>query len=465
MNNFKKSAAILTASAILISLAGCGPKQVNAPATHTAINVSVHTVETGNVTNSVSYTGEIKEGDGASVSSKVSAKVVSINVEEGTYVNAGDVLAVLDSSDIQLSYNQALAAYNSAKANYDMTANASTVQAETQARQAADAAQIEHDNALAAYNREKALYDGDTSLVAARNSLNDANLNYSRMQQLFALGSVSQLELDAAKSAAENAQANVSSLEAAKQASLDAAKTRYENALNNLKSAKETLDLTINVTNKQSTTVAGANVESAKAALDIASHNLANTTITAPISGYVASKNIQKGQMVSPGVEIFSIKNTSNVEAEFSVTESVIPYVSVGTPAVVSVKSAGIDAVAATVSSVNQTKNAQTGMYKVKVSIANDDSLLKVGMFADISLALQSMDDVIKIPLEATLQEGEIMYVYVTDGNTATRQDIATGVSDGENIEVTAGLSAGDTIVVKGKDYLSETNNLVNITQ
>lgn len=465
MNKFKKTAAIITASVMLISLAGCGQSESAKPAAKTAVNVSVHTVESGNVTNSASYTGEIKEGDTASVSARVSAKVVSINVEEGTYVNAGDVLAVLDSSDIQLAYNQALAAYNSAKANYDMTKNATTVQAETQARQAVSASQIEHDNALSAYNREKALYDGDTSLVAARNALNDANLNYSRMQQLFDLGSVSQLELDAAKNAAANAQANVSSLESAKQASLDAAKTRYENAVNNLNSAKETLNLTVNVTNKQSTTVAGASVESAKAALDIASHNLANTSITAPISGYVASKNIKKGQMASPGIEVFSIKNTSNVEAEFSVTESVIPYVSVGTRAVVSVKSAGIENIEATVSAVNQTKDMQTGLYKVKVSIANDDSLLKVGMFADVSLALQSRDDVIKIPLEATLQEGETMYVYVVESQTATRRNITTGVSDGDYVEVTEGLDGGEIIVVKGKDYISETNNLVNIIQ
>lgn len=464
MNNIKKAAAAIIAATMLVTLVGCGEQPVKETA-QTATNITAYTVTSGDIANNGSYTGEIKEGGIAGVSAKVSAKVISINVDEGSYVNAGDVLAVLDSSDIQLSYNQALAAYNSAKASYDMTANSTTVQAETQARQAVSSAQIEHDNALASYNREKALYDGDTSLVAARNALNDANLNYSRMQQLFALGSVSQIELDAAKTAAENAQASVSSLEAAKQSTLEAAKTRYDNAVNNLKSAKETLNLTVNVTNEKSTSVAEANVASAKAALDIASHNLANTSITAPISGYIATKNLKNGQMTSPGVEIFSIVSTNSVEAEFNVTESVIPFVKVGTPAVVSVKSAGINDIEATVTSVNQTKNAQTGLYTVKVSIANSDNLLKVGMFADVKLTLETSENVVYIPLDAVLQADDTMYVYVTDGTTATKRELTLGISDGEYTEVTSGLSAGEQIVVKGKEYLSETNNLVNITQ
>lgn len=464
MNNIKKAAAAIIAATMLVTLVGCGEQPVK-ETTQTATNITAYTVTSGDIANNGSYTGEIKEGGIAGVSAKVSAKVIGINVDEGSYVNAGDVLAVLDSSDIQLSYNQALAAYNSAKANYDMTANSTTVQAETQARQAVSSAQIEHDNALASYNREKALYDGDTSLVAARNALNDANLNYSRMQQLFALGSVSQIELDAAKTAAENAQASVSSLEAAKQSTLEAAKTRYDNAVNNLKSAKETLNLTVNVTNEKSTSVAEANVASAKAALDIASHNLANTSITAPISGYIATKNLKNGQMTSPGIEIFSIVSTNSVEAEFNVTESVIPFVKVGTPAVVSVKSAGINDIEATVTSVNQTKNAQTGLYTVKVSIANSDNLLKVGMFADVKLTLETSENVVYIPLDAVLQADDTMYVYVTDGTTATKRELTLGISDGEYTEVTSGLSAGEQIVVKGKEYLSETNNLVNITQ
>ena len=464
-STFAKTASFITAAALMLSFSGCGAKEETAPASESAVNVTVYTVGSNNIENAVSYTGEVKEGDIAGVSSKVSAKVLSINADEGRYVNAGDVLATLDATDIRLSYNQALAAYNSAKANYDMVANSTTVQSETQARQAVERAQIEHDTALSAYEREKTLYNNDTALIAARNALSDANLNYDRMKQLFDLGSISQNDLDAAKTAVQNAQASVSSLEASKQASLENAKTRYVNALTSLNSAKETLDLTVNVTNEKSTSVSKANVDSAKAALDIASNSLANTTITAPISGYVASKNITKGQMVSPGVEIFTIKNTNNVEVQFNVTESVISSVHTGAPALISVTAANIKDIAGTVTALNQTKDARTGLYSVKVSVDNSNNSIKVGMFADVSLVLDEKDGVLTIPLDAVIQDGDVSFVYVANGTTAAKRDIVCGVSDGENTEVISGLNIGEQIVIKGKDYLSEKNNLINITQ
>lgn len=466
MKHTMKYSCVLMAAACVLSLAGCGGgESAPAQATDPATNVTIYTVENGTVADIGSYTGEIKEGDIASVSSKINAKVMSVTVEEGSFVSAGTVLASLDATDLQLAYDQSLAAYNSALANYDMTANATTAQSETSARQTLASAEIECNDAAAAYSREKALYDSDTSLVAARNAYSDAQMNYGRMEQLFEAGAISQVELDSAKTSMENAAANVTSMEANKQTTLDAAKTRYDNAVNRLNAAKENLDLTVNVVNEKSTSVSKANVDSARAALNIAKNNLANTSIVAPISGYVASRKINKGQMVSPGVEIFTIKNTNNVDAEFSVTESVIPLVTEGSPAVISVKSAGISDIAGTVTAVNQTKDAATGLYSVKVSIDNSSNQLKIGMFADISLTLKAVDSAAKIPLEAVLQEGESMYVYVAEGNTAQRRDIVTGISDGEYTEVVSGLQAGEQIVVKGKEYLSEKNNQISVTQ
>lgn len=461
-----KIIAIAVLLILIFTVSGCSKKDdSDTVSAENAINVSVYTAGSGEVADTVSYTGEIKEGDIAGVSAKISARVISINAEEGSYVSAGSVLATLDSSDIKLSYNQALAAYNSAKANYDMTAKSTTVQSETSARQALSSAQIEHDDALAAYEREKALYDSDTALVAARNALDDATLNYERMKQLFDLGSISQLELDSAKNSAENAAANVSSLESAKQASLENAKTRYENAKNRLNAAQETLNLTVNVTNEKSVGVAKANVDSAKAALDIAANNLANTTITAPISGYIASKNLSKGQLTSPGIEIFTIKNTNNVNVEFNVTESVISSVHVSTPAMISIPGAGIENIAGSVSSLNQTKDAASGLYKVKVSIDNSNNLIKVGMFADVVLTLDSAENAVRIPLDAIMQENDETYVYVADGNTAVRRDIVLGISDGENTEVISGLAGGEKVILKGKEYISDKNNIINITE
>ncbi len=463
MHRFWEKTALLLTIAVTVSLCSCGDKETSGENTETGVNVSAAIVSLSDIESRASYTGEIKAGDLAGVSSKVSARVLSIHVEEGTKVQAGDVLATLDTGDLQLAYNQALAAYNSAKANYDMTANATTVQSETAARQALTAAQTEYNNAKAAYEREQALYDNDILLISARNALNDAKQNCERMEQLFQLGSVSQVDLNAAQTAVQNAQANVVSMESNKQASLENAAMRLQTAENQLHSAEENWNLTVNITNEKSTGVAKANMDSAKAALDIAASNLANAQITAPISGYVASKNLTKGQFVSPGAEIFSIKNINLVEADFHVTESVIPFIHIGTEAKVSVSSAGLSDIQATVTAVNQAKDAATGLYHVKIAMENEGNLMKIGMFADIGLTLQKKEKVPTIPTEAIFQDGDSMYVYVIDGKTASKQEIMVGISDGEDTEILSGLNVGQEIVLDGKDFLSETNNIVNV--
>lgn len=463
----KKSLCAALAAVLAISCAGCGKKQDEKQESQTATNVSVYDVEAQDVVREVSYTGEISAKDCVSVNSKVSAKVSQICVEAGEFVTAGTVLAVLDDTDLKLSYNQALAGYNSANAAYDMTANATMKQSETSANQNLEKAQIEYNDAVSAYNRQKELYDNDTSIVAAQNALNDATGNLERTKELYEMGSVSKTVYDAAVTSQQNAAANLESTKSSVKTAYESAKTRVDNAKLNLDSAKENRDLQVNVVSKKTIASAKASAESAKASLDIAANNLANTKITAPIDGYVASKNIIVGQTATPGVEIFSIKNTGMVEAEINVTEADIPYVYVGTEAKVTVKSSNLDTIFGTVTSVNPTKDDKTGLYNVKVSIPNEDGAINAGMFADIALTLQKSENTVAIPTESILQDGEEFYVFVAlaDGKTSEKRIVKKGIENAETTEIKEGINLGDKVIMKGKEYLSETNNSIKITE
>ncbi|MDY3928491.1 MAG: efflux RND transporter periplasmic adaptor subunit [Clostridia bacterium] len=513
--NKKKISSILLSSVMLMSSASCGkkemPKEVE---TTSAVNVEVYTAGVDDVSNRVTYTGEIKAAESVSVSAKVSAKAVSVNVKEGDYVKAGQVLATLDKTDLQLSYNQALASYNSAQASYNMTKNSTNERNSSQAQQSVNSAQIAYENALnnynrelelynqnsavvlaeqsrddavAAYNRAKELYDNDTNLISARNAYQTALDNYNRSQQLYEQGAISKNDLDTAKNNTENAKASLDTVEAnnkasmdsahsamitaeenlkkaktTAKASLDSAKTALDNAKNSLDSANENISLT-SVSNSESLKTSEASVESALASLNIAKNNLNNTSITAPISGYISTKNVNMGQMVSPGVELFSIKNSNTVDGEINVTESVISNVSVGTKAIVSVKSADISDVEGAVTQVNPVKDERTGMYIVKVTMENADNALKVGMFADITLITHSVDGAITIPTEAVMQSGDEKYVYIANGNQAEKAVVITGIEDGDYIQIVSGIEPGDKIIVSGKDYLSDKNSEIKI--
>ncbi len=411
----KKIISLCLSAVMMLSFAGCNKKGEEESSASNATNVTVAVAAKQDVSNVITYTGELKAAQDASVSSKIGAKITNIRVDIGDFVSAGTVLATLDGTDYHNAYNQALAAYNSAVAAYNNVANGSTEQSKISVNQALSNAQTAYDNALADYERQK---------------------------QLFEIGAISQVAFDACKT------------------QLDTAKLALE-------TAQQNHDLTTNVVAPGSVKSAEASVASAKAALDTASSNLGNTSITAPISGYIASNTAKIGQMASPGVELFAISNSNSVDVEVNVTASVIPYIEVGTPAQINVSSASVKDVEGMVTVASPVKNPKTGMYTVRVTIDNTDGKLMVGMPAEITLTTDTAVNSIAIPSEALLEDNEGQtYVYVVGkDNKAVRKNVEIGIEDIEFTQISSGIKEGDKVVVTGKEYISEKNNQVKVVE
>lgn len=407
----RRVSGVLLSIVLAVSLSACGRQEEAEPAAATGVNVTVFTAAEQRIENTVTYTGEVVSEDTASVTAQVSGTALAVYAEPGDYVTAGTVLLSIDDTSYRLAYNQAQAAYNSAVAAYNSATGGAQQQSVVQLEQALNMAKTEY---------------------------NDAQANYSRQQELFDIGAIGSVALDAAK-------------------------TRLETAELNLSTAQKNYDLTVNVVHPESGATAQASVDSARAALDIAANNLNHVRVTAPISGYVSAVNAVKGQMVSPGIELFAIQDTGSVAAEISVTEAVISCVSVGTPATVTVKSAGVENLEGSVTLVNPVKNEQTGMYTVRVLIPNENGAVHTGMFADVCLSTIVEEHAVVVPADAVLQDGDAFYVYVVNGDEAERRPVETGISDGVSIQLASGVSAGEQVVVSGKEYLSETNNKVRV--
>ena len=398
MKKIIASIVVITAS---LSLFGCGSKEISKIQTETAVNVTVASPERMTIENTVTYTGEIKASESTSVSSKASGVASVVYKEIGDYVQEGETLLLIDDTDYRTQYNQAQAAYNGAVAQYNSIKNGTARQTKLQLESALSAARIEYNNAKTNYENQKVLYEN---------------------------GAVSKTAYDAAV-------------------------TRFDNAKLNLDTAQNNYDLTVNVVLEESKTNAQAAVNTAKVSMQAAQNALSNTVVKAPISGYIASRNANKGQMVPAGVEIFSIKATQSVEAQINVTEAVISEIAVGTKAVVNVKSADAESIEGTVTNVSPVKNAQTGMYLVCVAVENADGKIKDGMFADITLTLNDSADALTVPSEAVLEDKDgTKYVYVASKNEAKRKNIKVGIINDKYTEVISGIGEKDKVVVSGKD-------------
>lgn len=396
----KKSISIILLCVLSFAFAGCGNSDDEAN-NESGINVSVFEVTKADINSEVSYTGEIKAIEESDVAPKISATIMSLNYDIGDYVEAGDVLAVLDDTDYRLTYNQALAAYNSAVSSYNQTSN--------QLSTAISSAQIEYNSALDNYNRQKALYD---------------------------VGAISKVALESAETRLENAKLN-----------LNSANSNYNTAVANTQASAKSA------------------VESAKASLDIATNSLNNTQIIAPISGYVASRNGNVGQMAGAGSPMFSIKNTEVVNIEISVTESVIPYITTDTKAIITVATADNLTIEGVVSTVNTVKSQQTGMYTARIRIDNKDDKLKLGMLADVSLQTQDSSNALVIPSNSVMQDEDGYYIYVVEDGIAKKRNINIGITNNDFTEVLSGIKENEIVVVSGKEYISEKNNKVNIVE
>ncbi len=463
----RKAVAVLLVGVLASGmLQGCSSgKDNDAAPVSVATNVSIYKTGKSDIENIRTYSGELSASDSVGISAKVSARITELAVKEGNFVESGEVLLRLDKTDVSLSYDQAKASYNSAVASYNAVVNSSSKQSSAQAKQALASAENAYNQAKLNLEREQALYNNASNLKIAEQNFSTANDNYNRVKKLFELGGASQAELDAAYTQYLSASENLATVKTTLSASLDAAKSAFANAENALNNAHENISLTQTAV-ESSIATASAGVASAKVALDMALNNLNNTVITAPISGYISKCIISEGQTASPGMEIITISNTKTVDAKINISESDIAFLQTGDDAEVFVSSVSKDAVIGKISVINPVKDAMTGLYAVKVTLDNSDDSLKAGMLCDVKLLLSSHSGIIKIPSEALINSGEKYYVYVTSGrNKAEKVEVELGIADEEYTEIISGLVSGDEVVVSGKDYLSEKNNEINITE
>ncbi len=422
----KKIISVFISVLIVLGLSSCGKKEDNLEVS-SAINVKAVIAEEKSIENKISYTGEIKAASSASVSAKVSGTVKSIKAELGDYVKEGDVLMTIDSTQYAQAYKQALA-------NVEM-AEASKLNADAAYRTVSEG------------SSEQTKININQSLANAETQYKTAEDNYNRQKALYDIGAISKVALDSAKT------------------SLDSAKLAYDTQVKSAELNNSVIIPRNEESAKGGVTQANAALKQARVALEIASTNLDNCVVRAPISGYITAKNVTMGQMASPGIELFGIKNSDMADVELNVTDSVISKISEDTKAVISIKSAGLNKIKGSVTVVSKAKSDQTGMFTVKVAIPNKDGKIKIGMLADVSLVVDKTKNALAIDSNAVINKNGKNFVYIAKDGKAVKKEVEIGISNGEITEITKGLKEGDKVITDGKEFLSDKNNKIKIVK
>lgn len=171
------------------------------------------------------------------------------------------------------------------------------------------------------------------------------------------------------------------------------------------------------------------------------------------LSGAAGNANVS----YSPYESIaFTVRKTDRMKVQVSIDEQDILLLSKGQKADVTLDALEGQTFEGTVTEIGADAETGSGSAKYPVTIEIDSADdMKFGMSAEVTVKVGEAADVLVIPMDALQQEGETTFVYTEeadDGTLGGKKNVETGLSDGENVEITSGLSDGDTIYYQKAD-------------
>lgn len=196
-------------------------------------------------------------------------------------------------------------------------------------------------------------------------------------------------------------------------------------------------------------------VENARAQYRMATLELSYTTVLAPISGVVASRDIKPGNFVQINSPIIRIVDKSRLEATLNVPEREIAKLKAGQSVNLVADALPGQSFTGTVDRVAPVVDTGTGTFRVVTSFSGEDAL-QPGMFGRLSINYDQRADALVIPRTALLEDGGDPAVYRVHDGKAQRTAIKLGYDDAGFVEVRDGLAAGDAVVIAGKAALRE---------
>ncbi|MDR7070578.1 membrane fusion protein (multidrug efflux system) [Pseudoxanthomonas japonensis] len=196
-------------------------------------------------------------------------------------------------------------------------------------------------------------------------------------------------------------------------------------------------------------------LENARAVYRAASLELSYTTITAPISGVVASRSIKSGNFVQINSPIIRIVDASRLEATLNVPEREIAKLKPGQAVGLAVDALPGKQFTGTVARVSPVVDNGTGTFRVVASFSGDGEL-QPGMFSRLNINYDQRADALVVPRTALLEDGGEPAVYVVRDGKAQRTVLKLGYNDAGWVEVREGLKPGEQVVIAGKAALRE---------
>jgi multidrug efflux pump subunit AcrA (membrane-fusion protein) len=383
---------------VLLLPVGCKKAEEETPTPEATVQAA-HP-EVGSISETIAADATLSPLAEAAISPKVTAPVKKFYVQRGSRVRAGELLATLESSDLEAAAMDNKGGLTAAQATFDTATKATVPEDLTKAK--LDLAQA------------KANLDLDQSIVNART-------------QLFAQGAIPGRDLDTAKAQLVQSQA------------------AYD-------IAKQHLDSVQSVSNKAALEAAQGNLESAKGKYMGAQAELSYTEIRSPIDGVVTDRPLFAGETAAAGTPVITVMDTSALLARLHIGQMQAQQLAVGAAATLTVPGVA-GPVAAKVSLISPALDPGSTTVEVWLRVENRKGLLKAGTPVHASITGRTIANALTVPAEAvqTAQDGTSKYVMVIAADsTAHKRTVTLGIENAEDAQVLSGVSAADMVITTG---------------
>ncbi len=446
---FKKHLKLVIILAVILAIVGLIVHNANSAkkAMEEAANEPVTSeIKKMDLQKSVAVTGSLTANDKATVTSTIGGtgitgvKVSKVNYKEGDYVEAGTVVVEFDGDD----YERKLAELN-AQNNIDNKVSLKDI---------ADLQQKILD-------AQKDLENTQADIVKKQEWLDKNEKYYRDIKDAFENG-----QKDPYSDETERYLEQSAIVQERYGFTIDSYEAKQDE-LKTLKDKAKTLQDTITNT-QQSIEIAQLKQNFAQTytqvdAKDDVYESMEKTHVSAPISGYIITMNVEEGNNYTQGNTVFTIADTSGFVVAATVNEYDVANIATGLPAKIKFEATGDEEFDGEVTFVSvasegsisesnpQAQAAAAGAsagvanYKIKIQLKNNDDRLRVGMTAKASVVLDSVDNVLAVPYDCIQQDDkgkDFVAVIDKDGNK-------------KNVYVTVGLESDYYVEIKG-DGLKE---------
>ncbi len=195
--------------------------------------------------------------------------------------------------------------------------------------------------------------------------------------------------------------------------------------------------------------IAESEFERAKAMLREAQTYQGYAHVRAPFAGVVTGKKIDAGSMAMPGMQLFTVEDTSTFLVEAAVDEKLSSRIKAGTP-VDLVIAALNQTIKGKVSEIVPAIDPMSRTFIVKVTVSGAG--LKTGIYAKVMIPIGTRD-ALTVPVSSIVEKGQLSGVYAVDAKEIIAYRLVrTGKHFGSNLEILSGLNPGDKIIVSGAD-------------